>query len=154
MTVKLEGPHELAWSMMLDVIYADAYRHDIGDIRFAVGIDELHEEIALREGFARHNTADHAAAWLCKQGVAADEHRLYLVERVGDSVQIPAKWALDRTYYVFTWRARWMGVFIRLAQALRQPQWVDKAMYRMRKVFFSERATPSYYKLHIWTRKG
>lgn len=149
----IEGPHELAWETMLDLICADACHHKIGTIDFAVGIEQLFPRIEIRRGIPRAPSNYRASAWLCKTGTDTQIDRLYTVSMAGRPLSVNGIWTLERAYYVLTWKVRWMGAIIRLASWLRQPQWGDEGMYRMRKLFMTERPTNSVYTLQIWNRK-
>ena len=157
------GPHELAWSYILDAVFADAYHAGVGHLRVILPTAALTGNVEIRALVSRRTPQPE------RQGVAdlgggetpvGDATRVYAM---GFGTMAPS--ALRRLGRIeppgftsvshlscFTPAARLWGVPIRLAQSIGRPDLVDRGMAAMRRAFAAERDPHAYYQLSVWGR--
>jgi hypothetical protein len=165
----LDGAHALSWAFLLDYIFADTYHRGVGELQFVVGHPGLMEAIEQRAevtpdpsaaGPAGAPKALAALAAPASRGQEASADVLYTVEYGPlappslrrNNPQQPGGWALDKQLAVFTWKARALGILLRVAAALHRPRALDSIMQRVNRVFVSEQSIPAFYYLKIWQR--
>lgn len=156
------GPHELAWSYILDAIFADAYHAAISHLHVSLPSERLSQAVTLRaELSARPDATGRKAVAILgqKRDLPAGYDRAYLLNfgaiapRALQKLSIGLPGArLERTQSIFTLRARLWGIPIRLAGALNRPGLVDRAMFAMRRDFASSRDPSAYYQLSTWSQ--
>ena len=155
------GPHELAWSYILDAVFADAYHAGVGELQVILPTDRLTEDVEIRAQVSRRSApgtrravanlagghGDYAAvdrAYQLRFGVMAPG----VLRRVGQ----PRPGGLNQIMNLscFTLAARLWGVPIRVAHAAKRPDLVDRAMAAMRRSFAAERDPYAFYQLSTW----
>lgn len=162
-----DGPHELAWSYILDHIYADAFHSGITSLRAYIPTTEICGQLELRSRLSgsRQHVGGESSAVIRVDSFGPepprDAVRMYtirfgvLAPRILRPITQPAKtgWKLDRTLSAFTWKAHMFSIPIRLAGFLRRPDLIDRAQTAMRKFFITEKIVPAFYHLEIWNRQ-
>ena len=156
------GPHELAWSYLLDGIFADAYAAGVGDLRVSLPIPQLQDLVELRAALTRSvPSADgRASALLGADREADDGARTYvlgfgsLAARTLRRLAPPALegWTLATELSVFTLESRLWGLPIRAAGIAGRPDLVDRGMRAMRCAFARSGHRHAYYHLAVWER--
>lgn len=158
------GGHELAWSHMLDAAFADAYLHDIGELRVAVprgGIADM-AEVRARAALAVEKTEAGVALLCLKRAPAREITRLYRID-LGVLARCPKvqrckpketdSWRLERSIYTYTASAAIWGVGSRLAARYAGPALADRCHLSMRRDFISSRPSVAFYVLSFWSRR-
>lgn len=154
-----QGAHELAWSYLLDAIFADAYEQRVAVLHLDLPHNALCDNVTLRAGLtpAHPSTSGHATALLgTSSEIPTTTARLYtlsfgrLAPRSLQQHQrdTPAAYREVDTLSAFSLAARLWGVPIRLAQLARRPDLQDRAIFAMRRDF--ARRGPCYYQLSTW----
>ncbi|MHB1627505.1 MAG: hypothetical protein ACYCVB_03885 [Bacilli bacterium] len=160
----IQGPDRMAWNIILDAIFADAFHAGVRELAFFLPFHELAADVELR-GELTISELGSETALVCTFPEAipvVDFDRLYMIDHGGLRLRKRerTKWIVQhalqpvKQYWVYTWRSRMQGIPIRLAGMLKRPDLVDGAMYRMRLGFVSERATWSYYRLSVLAKSG
>jgi len=157
------GPHGLAWSYLLDTVFADAYHANVGSLELVLPSAALEHEVKLRVMLTVPKGAGVGSAVAAFRGAAVERvgaRRLYTLhygplaprELRRSCPASPVGWVCDKTLFVWTLRARALGASMRLFNGLRQPQLGDRAMFAMRHAFSSPTWTPAFYELKSWRR--
>lgn len=148
----LEGAHELAWSYLLDVLFADAYHAGVGRLEVVLPHPDLREGVGLRARLTP-SSGDKTGLALLAPAPSGKADRVYTLEF---GLLAPAR--LRRTkptrpgkepqgsLYVYTLRAKLAGLGMRSPN----PAWADRAWRAVRQHFASTQSTPSFYRLLIW----
>lgn len=156
---RVVGAHELAWCYIFDAIFADAYATGIRELDFVLPTAALVREVELRAEMTPALPAATGTARAVLTNVRAERgpDRVYTLHLGLTAGRIPWHSAVRPTGYVrqsglsvFTWRARFLGIAIRLAHALDRPALADRTMYTVRKFFIGRRTAPAYYHLSVW----
>lgn len=159
----LDGPHELAWSYLLDAIFADAYHAGVAFLHVSVPDPALVAEVELRAELSdgRPSGDTRALALLgAMRDVPQDAERLYLL---AFGMMAPAAlrrlpkhpisgWSIEHRLGAYTWKARAWGAAIRWAAFRKRPDLVDRAMLAMRRDFARPGDATAYYRLGTWSR--
>jgi hypothetical protein len=151
------GAHELAWSYLLDLVFADAYHSSVSALTIVVPDERLVAAVELRTRATPPGRADGAPAVAELGGApfaAVPEPRYRLCFGV---LAPPQLWRprctmsapAGRVVSVLTARARAMGVAVRAAAALARPDLEDKAHFAMRSVFAAHSWEPAFYHLRL-----
>lgn len=158
----LAGPHVVSWSYVLDAIFADAYHRRLASLFVAVPSRAIADEVEQRAELspARSEATGTGVALLAGKNADAPTEPDYVLafgrlapaalRAVNTSTIRPANAYLS----VFTWRARLLGVPIRLAAQLARPHAQDQALAAMRRAFAHAGYVPAYYHLHLRARAG
>lgn len=155
------GAHELLWRILLDRIFADAEAHGIARLYVFVPDAQLVPPVEFRAqltSLAVDEEGPTAIAWLNGEFtslIRAD--RVYTLTRgvpwICSQVRVArrAGWVMDSAWFLQTWRARALGLFIRAFASLRWPYWQDRALFAARGAFVSHRPTWSKWVLTMWS---
>ena len=157
------GPHELAWSYILDAVFADAYHAGVTDLDVQLPTADLDEDVRLRAELSRGRSEDTSrAAMTClSDAVVPTEalkwYRLGFGRLAPASLRTPTPappegWRHQESWGYFTLAARLWGLPIRGAYVLRRPDLVDRAMAGMRMRFARPGNRSAYYVLDVWSR--
>ena len=160
----IRGADRMAWNIILDAIFADAFHAGVREVVFFLPHCALAEDVELRGELTRGELGSRTAV-VCTFPDAipvVDFDRVYMIDHGGlrlrkrERTPWIAQHALRpvKQLWLYTWRSRMQGIPIRLAGLLRRPDLVDRAMYRMRLGFVSETATWSYYRLSVLAKSG
>mgnify|MGYP001095036867 CR=1 FL=1 len=159
----VSGPHELAWSYLLDAIFADAYHAQLGILHLQLPSPSLVAGAELRAELssAREGSSGAGVALLgCDRTVPTGVRRVYLL-RFGRLAPrglqvLPApdvtSWRLEHRLSTFTLKAKLWGIPIRVASGVGRPDLVDRAMFAMRQDFSRSGVASSYYRLSTWSQ--
>ncbi|PZA06433.1 MULTISPECIES: hypothetical protein [unclassified Meiothermus] len=149
---RLEGAHELAWSYLLDAIFADAYRAGVRRLKVVLPHPELQAGVELRSRLTPPSGASTALALLAPAPLGQAE-RIYTLEfgplapaSLRRTKPLRPGKEPEQRLYVYTLRARLAGVGMRLPS----PAASDRAWRRVRQSFASPQPAPSFYRLFIW----
>ncbi len=160
------GAHRLAWSYLLDTVFADAYHAGVQLLRVALP-PTFEVGLAARTGFDTHpeprypgspTTASFGLAEPRESDLRSYRLRFGLLapaslRRQARSAAPPTgPFELRGNLYVYTLRARLFGVPMRLFNMLGRPLAADRALLGLRQTFASEYPTPCYYILETWSR--
>lgn len=159
--VEVAGPHELAWSVMLDSVFADAFHAGVRNLTVSLSHSDLMDHAKLRAELTP--TRGDRTAILCQTfDMLADPiyDLAYTIEHggvLGGAIQkrqliASHSWTARQQTWVYTWRSRLIGIPIRIANMMGRADQVDRQMRRMRGVFVSRKPTISYYHLTVWER--
>lgn len=157
------GPHELAWSYILDAVFADAYHAGVGHLQVVLPTDRLDDDVEIR-GFVSRRTppsevmavADLAGGETplgdatCVYSLGFGTMAPRALRRLGRSE--PPGFMLVSHLSCFTPAARLWGIPIRLARSVDRPDFIDRGMASMRRSFAVERDPHAYYQLSVWGR--
>ena len=157
------GPHELAWSYILDAVFADAYHAGIAQLQVILPTDRLTEDVEIRALLSRRPETPGGTAVADLGGgnpSFAGANRAYLLRfgtlapRALRSLErsAPEGLTLASNLCCFTPATRLWGIPIRFASAASRPDLVDRAMAAMRRSFGAERDPHAYYQLTTWGR--
>lgn len=187
------GPHGLAWSYVLDTVFADAAHAGVDTLHLTLPHADLAEEVTLRgslTSFAgidaqRTSTQRSVGTKLEPNTRTTKTKKEVRVARFGTLTPDTSKdeteetivrlytlsygrlaprslrklntkptkdWCCTRTLFVFTWRARALGLPMRFFNLRNAPHRADRAMFAMRRVFASATKTPAFYRLECWER--
>jgi hypothetical protein len=157
------GPHELAWSYILDTIFADAYHTGIASLHISLPTKQLYDDVTLRAELSQttRKNGQHALALLGKdRNVAGNYGRIYLLNfgatapRTLQRLSVKDLPGARREYQqsLFSLKARFWGIPIRLAHAMKRPDLVDRAMFAMRRDFAQTEDPYAFYRLSIWSK--
>ena len=157
------GPHELAWSYILDAVFADAYHAGVTDLDVEVPTADLDEDVQLRaELSGQQSEGSSRAVMTCRpDAVVPNEARKWYRLGFGrlapaalrtPATAPPAGWRHRETWGYFTLAARFWGLPIRAAYVLRRPDLADRAMAAMRRRFARPGDRSAYYVLDVWSR--
>lgn len=148
----LEGAHELAWSYLLDAIFADAYHAGVRRLQVVLPHLDLREGVELRSRLTPPS-GDNTALVLLAPAPLGKAERTYTLEfgllapaslRRTQPVR-PGK-EPEQRLYIYTLRSKLAGLGMRLPS----PAASDRAWRRVRQGFASPQPTPSFYRLLIW----
>ncbi len=147
------GAHELAWSYLLDWVFADAYHAGVAGLRMTLPSEALVAEAELRAELSGEGGEGWGVALLGGgDEPLAGARRVYTLAFRGVVAPPPGTgrgWVEEAALYVYTWRARaWGGVML-LASLLGWPSIGDWAWHRVRREFAATRPTLAYYRLSI-----
>lgn len=155
------GAHDLVWRILLDRIFADAETHGIARLYVFVPDAQLVPAVELRTrltGLAEDEEGPTAIAWLNGEFTSLIRaNRVYTLARWVPWLwtQVPtahrAGWVMDSSWFLQTWRARVLGIFIRGFARLGWPYWQDRALFSARAAFVSHHPTLSEWVLTTWT---
>lgn len=152
------GAHELAWSYILDEIFADAYSRGLSEMHIVLPHIELQVEVMIRAELTPAGSSRARGLALlagghapCGAGDAVYGMWLgYLAPRgPRNAYQTGSPPGTHHRLSVYTWQAFALGIPMRLGSALGRPRLVDAATFAMRRTFASERFVPAYY--HLWS---
>lgn len=159
---EVTGAHELAWSYILDAVFADAYHAGLSALSINLPSQSLKVATELRAELSRREGDSGAEGVVllgrsdtfppnCRRAYSLWFGRLAprALQRL-QSRQVEG-WDLQSHLSVFTLKARLWGVPIRLFKSMNRPDLVDRAMFVMRRDFASYQSTTSYYNLNIWS---
>jgi len=160
---EVTGVHELAWSYLLDAIFADAYHAQLGVLHLQLPSQVLVSGAELRAALnsSREGSSGAGVAVLgLDRTVPTGVRRAYLLSfgrlapralQVLPASTLPS-WRLEHRLSTFTLKAKLWGIPIRLASGVSRPDLVDRAMFAMRQDFSRSGVTPSYYRLSTWSQ--
>lgn len=149
----LLGPHLLAWTALLDEVFADAYHHELETLHFAVPDAVLEEPISLRADLTptREDATGVGSVIVGSSGThPTSATRRYRV-RFGMRGFIFG-WATQpgmTRLTAFTLRAAAWSAPIRLARLLGDPHLQDHFHYAMRAGFTDDRHGRAFYSLTV-----
>ena len=154
------GAHELAWSYLLDVVFADAYHARLETLRLALPTASLLGDVQLRAKLSRGKGGEGVGvaslAALCPPVEGA--RRVYCLEFgvLAPSALRSARSKIaglqrERQLSVYSWRARLYGLPIRVSGWRERPDRQDHATAAMRQAFTCEGRVPAYYHLGVWS---
>ncbi|PYE55648.1 hypothetical protein DES52_10211 [Deinococcus yavapaiensis KR-236] len=151
------GADQLAWSHLLDFIFADAYRQGVSRLRLRGLPTFLEPDVQLRaqlsgRGAGREALVLGASHEAPSQGVC----RVYTI--TGGVLASPSlrwrpmlsNWRRLEVRSVLTWRALAWGIPIRMAYLASRPDLADRAHFAMRRDFAYAGLTPARYTLTVW----
>jgi hypothetical protein len=145
----LQGAQQLAWSYLLDRIFADAYHTGVGTLHLSLPSEQLVTDVELRAQLTPSlgDRTAHALLTPTSTTPVEEADTLYTLHygRLSPFYQHKSVSRARHLLSVFTWQARVLGLPIRL---LKSPSLVDRAMFAMRQQFTSERHTLAYYHLY------
>ena len=152
------GAHELAWSYLLDAIFADAFHAALDRLVVMLPHTDLLPGAALRATLSRQAKAGGGtgvALLGSKRELPQEWSRLYVLDfgalapasLRSNNLGVPPDSAVNSRLSVFGLRARLAGIPIRLASLLRRPDLHDRYMYSMRSRFAPGRDITSFYQL-------
>lgn len=157
-----DGAHALAWSCILDEVFADAFMHGITDLEMVLPCEALRDAAEIRADLTSggRTPGGTAAALLTGAHEAPPPvSRVYVLSfgvvaprglrRLRPPV--PVGGVPEQTLSVLSWQARGLGIPIRLSGLLKQPNLSDRFMYVMRRRFVAPGHVPAYYHLTTWT---
>jgi hypothetical protein len=148
----LEGAHELAWSYVLDAIFADAYHAGVSRLLVVLPHPDLLEGVELRASLPSLPGGKTGLALLAPAPLVKAD-RTYTLEfgllapaslRRTKPVR-PGK-EPEQSLYIYTLRSKLAGLGMRLPS----PAASDRAWRRVRQSFASPQPTPSFYRLLTW----
>ncbi len=157
------GQHELAWSYILDAVFADAYHAGVGDLQVILPTAALTADVEIRALVSRRTPPPVGRAIADLAGgkaLVGDATRTYslgfgtMAPRALRSLgrNEPTGLAMVGHLSCFTPAARLWGIPIRLAGSIDRPDLVDRGMAAMRRSFAAERDPHAYYQLSVWGR--
>ncbi len=157
------GTHELAWGLLLDRIFADAFHAGIAALRFTLPRDDLPEAVRLRGELTgpRPGARGTGVASLAGGAGATDgAGRLYTLEAGRPAAAVVRRalppvgplpgWRLEEAMGLYGWRPRLLGVPVRLAGLLHSPLLADRAMRAVRAGFERPGPGTGAYRLKVW----
>jgi len=159
--VEVTGAHQLSWNVMLDAVFADASQAGVASMTVSLA----HQDVLTWA----HLRADVTPAQGDRRAILCQSFDMmldptytiaYTVEHggvLGGAIQrrnhlSDHTWVARQQCWVYTWKSRLMGIPIRLANAARRPDLVDRYMREMRAQMVSRKSTVSYYHLTVWER--
>ena len=157
------GPHELAWSYILDAVFADAYHAGVGHMDVVLPSTGLAEATETRAALCAVQNRGVCSAIALLGGpmpVRDGYERAYAV-RFGTLAPRALRrltnnamgdMTLEDELGVFTPAARLWGVPIRLAAMARRPDLVDRSLAAMRHGFAVQGNRHAFYRLLTWGR--
>ena len=159
----LAGPHELAWSYILDAVFADAYHAGVGHMEVLTPGPEYEELIRVRaELSASESTATKSAlAQLGGSSLTTDNHTRIYGLGFGTLAPAPLRrtqqgpftgFALVDVIGVYTPAAKMWGIPIRVAAVAGRRDLVNRALAAMRHQFAVRNSRHAYYVLRTWSR--
>lgn len=153
------GAHELAWSYLLDTVFADAYHARLGTLRLALPTACLLDDVQLRAALSQGEGEGVGVAALA--AACPPVHGARRVYRLEFGVLAPGALRstptattglkLERQLSIYSWRARLYGVPMRLNGWRRRPDRQDRVTAAMRRLFACEGRVPAYYHLGVWS---
>jgi len=161
-----EGAHGLAWSYLLDNIFADAYAHHLERLVMVLPHEALEPLCHARATLSRSNIAERGKAQ--GSGLAAltpdvpasleEMTRFYSLDYGllapspwREHRHTPDDWQLDAQLYVLTWQVKMWGFAMKILNQINRPHLADRATFAMRASFASALPTPSFYELRGWS---
>jgi len=161
-----EGAHGLAWSYLLDNIFADAYAHHLERLVLVLPHAALEPLCYTRAALSRSSVAERGQA--NGAGLAAltpdvpaslaGYDRFYSLDYGllapapwRERRHTPDDWQLDAQLYVLTWQVKLWGLAMKLLNQAGRPHLADRATFAMRAAFASPLPTPSFYQLRGWS---
>lgn len=163
---RLEGPHALSWSYLLDHVFSDAYTQRLKTLQMVLPSPQLEEEVALRCERMGAPTGLRGTGLAVLDGEpvpSSGVERLYGLE-FGVLAPLalrpktkPTAQPFHHTNYrisVYTLQARLLGLPLRLALTLNRPDLYDRTTFRLRHAFAHQGHTPAYYHLNTWCLKS
>jgi hypothetical protein len=160
-----EGAHGLAWSYLLDNIFADAYAHHLERLVMVLPHAALEPLCQTRAALSVSNVATRGKA----QGVGlaaltpdvpaslAGYSRFYSLDygllapsAWRERRHTPDDWQPDAQLFVLTWQVKMWGLAMKLLNQAGRPHLADRATFAMRAAFASPVPTPSFYQLRGW----
>lgn len=155
------GAHQLAWAYLLDALFADAWQAGAAHLTLTLPHPELLPEVLLRAELSPPRGDATALALLAGPDTTEPGDGPVRIYGLDFGVLAPAALRrirppdpagrrLVQQLWAYTWRARLLGVPMRLANELRRPHLADRAMFSMRQGFASDEPTPAYYRLRGW----
>lgn len=151
-----EGPHELAWSYVFDLIFGHAYQANLSRLKMVLPHQGLVAGAELRASLCiqsrRNQTTERTGlAWLSNQFVVESAHCLYvlhygyLAPKPLRQIVVPQFGQLETSYQVYTLMAMLAGLGMRLGNSFHS----DRAWWMLRRQFATDRKVPSFYHLEI-----
>lgn len=158
-----EGAQALAWGLLLDRIFADAFHAGVATLTFVLPRPELAEAVQVRAELTAPQAEARDLGVACLAGepfVVAGAVRLYTLEssrpaspawrRALPPLQPLTGWRLDGATGLYGWGPRLLGVPVRLAAVLRHPRSADAAMRAVREGFERQGTGPATFRLKVW----
>lgn len=148
-----EGAHELAWSYLLDAIFADAYHAGVSRLEVMLPHPALVEGFELRASLTPTAPGGKTGLALLAPGRTAKAERTYTLEfgllapaRLRRAKPVRPGKEPEHSLYVYTLQAKLAGLGMRLPS----PASADWAWRAVRQNFASPQPTPSFYRLFTW----
>jgi hypothetical protein len=159
------GAHELAWGLLLDRVFADAFHAGLATLWLTLPRPELEEPARWRGEWTPAPPGARGTGVAVLAGPAGPPPqgtaRLYLLEagppapaalRRALPRQVPPRgWRLQGRWGVYGWGPRLGGVPVRLGALARRPHWADRAMRAVRAGFEHPGLEAGTYRLTVWT---
>ena len=153
------GTHQLAWDVVLDTVFADAYHAGIGEIIAHVPMPRVEELLQLRARLTRAKGTGRALVCSGLFGLGDDLFdRVYTIEHGGvmggrlrtHTAAAHNRWTARHQMWVYTLRSRLIGIPIRVGQLMNAPWFADRMSFRARRAFVSRRPALAYYHVTVW----
>lgn len=161
-----EGAHGLAWSYLLDNIFADAYAHHLAHLvmvlphaaleplchtRAALSVSTVAERGQAQGTGLAALTPDVPASLTGYDRFYSLDYGLLAPSPWREHRHTPDDWQLDAQLYVLTWQVKVWGLAMKLLNQVNRPHLADRATFAMRAAFASPLPTPSFYELRGWS---
>lgn len=157
------GPHELAWSYILDAVFADAYHAGVKDMHVVLPTARLTRDVEVRAFLSQQERSPRLRAVAVLGGNSPSVDLADRVYMLGFGTLAPGGLRRLRTQPLvnmkpvghlscFTLSALLWGFPIRLARLANRPDLVDRALAAMRQVFATPRSPHAYYQLTVWEK--
>ncbi|MEM7736245.1 MAG: hypothetical protein AAF267_10685 [Deinococcota bacterium] len=160
------GAHGLAWSYLLDNLFADAYARNISNLIMVLPHEGLVPLCKRRAQLSGQPTLSQASGQALAQLVPHDtaknttaaidrfynlEHGLLAPKNLRTGRLERPNWQVDAQLFVLTWQVKLWGAAMKLLNQAQRPQLADRATFAMRRQFASATPTPSFYVLRGWS---
>ncbi len=149
-----DGPHALAVAHIFDQIVGDAYHVRLGRL-CCYGPAVMERELRLRADLTPAGNITSVGVVVLDRLPKDLGHpqRIYWIRRRGvQSLSLGPEWKCVEEVSLLTPKVRWWGIWIRVSAVLNRPDWVDRAMAKMRRQFSFKGQASGHYQLSIWTR--
>lgn len=159
----LIGAHKLAWSYLLDYIFADTYHHHVDILELSVpnlGVArEVNERTTVTPSSSR-SVSSAFAQLSFSNDMPPQAQRIYRLHfgvlapvslRRHHRPTVLAGRTRVASLYVYTWQALMLGIPMRLGNALSCPHWADRSLAKIRQTFTTTDSCPAFYRLDTWT---
>lgn len=160
------GAHGLAWSYLLDNIFADAYAHHLARLvlvlphaaleplcqtRAALSVSSVAERGQAQGTGLAALTPDVPASLTSMDRFYSLDYGLLAPSPWREHRHTPDNWQLDAQLFVLTWQVKVWGLAMKLLNQANRPHLADRATFAMRAAFASPTPTPSFYELRGWS---
>jgi hypothetical protein len=158
------GAHGLAWSYLLDNLFADAYAHNVTTMTVVLPHQGLVALCERRAHLSAQAALPHAGGTALAQFAPTNafgelrvdrfyslEHGLLAPRHLRTDQVKRTNWQLDAQLFVLTWQVKLWGAAMKLLNQAQRPQLADRATFAMRRYFASATPTPSFYILRGWS---